>query len=113
MATTGASRRLRKELQSLLKEPEAGMHVAPRENNILQWHFVLLGSNDTSYEGGHYHGKLVFPKNFPMGPPSVMMMTPSGRFKVGQKICMSLSDFHPELWNPTWSVRTILIGILS
>jgi hypothetical protein len=22
---------------------------------------------------------------------------------------MSMSDFHPELWNPTWSVRTILV----
>ena len=36
MASNGASRRLRKELQSLLKEPEHGMWVAPRENNVLQ-----------------------------------------------------------------------------
>eukprot|EP00614_Pseudopedinella_elastica_P015612 CAMPEP_0172586652 /NCGR_PEP_ID=MMETSP1068-20121228/5974_1 /TAXON_ID=35684 /ORGANISM="Pseudopedinella elastica, Strain CCMP716" /LENGTH=138 /DNA_ID=CAMNT_0013381513 /DNA_START=612 /DNA_END=1025 /DNA_ORIENTATION=- len=26
---------------------------------------------------------------------------------------MSMSDFHPELWNPAWSVRTILVGFVS
>jgi ubiquitin-conjugating enzyme E2 J2 len=24
-----------------------------------------------------------------------------------------MSDFHPELWRPLWSVRSILIGLLS
>lgn len=41
------------------------------------------------------------------------MLTPSGRFKVNQKICMSYSDFHPELWNPLWGVATIVIGTIS
>jgi len=33
---------------------------------------------------------------------SGQMVTRSGRFAVEKKICMSMSDFHPELWNPTW-----------
>ena len=40
-------------------------------------------------------------------------MTPSGRFQVNTKICMSMSDFHPESWNPMWSVATIIQGIQS
>jgi ubiquitin-protein ligase len=24
-----------------------------------------------------------------------------------------MSDFHPETWNPTWSVESILRGLLS
>ena len=28
------------------------------------------------------------------------MNTPSGRFDPGKKICMSMSDYHPETWNP-------------
>lgn len=24
-----------------------------------------------------------------------------------------MSDFHPDTWNPTWSVATILTGLLS
>lgn len=31
--------------------------------------------------GGYYHGKLVFPREFPFKPPSIYMITPNGRFK--------------------------------
>ena len=31
--------------------------------------------------GGYYHGKLVFPKEFPFKPPKIIMITPNGRFK--------------------------------
>ena len=24
-----------------------------------------------------------------------------------------MSSYHPELWNPMWSVKTILIGLIS
>lgn len=41
------------------------------------------------------------------------MCTPSGRFEVNQRICLSMSDFHEELWNPSWSVATIINGLLS
>lgn len=41
------------------------------------------------------------------------MLTPSGRFQPGAKICLSMSDFHPESWNPSWGVRLILLGIQS
>ena len=26
---------------------------------------------------------------------------------------MSMSDFHPETWNPLWNVHTIIIGLIS
>ena len=26
---------------------------------------------------------------------------------------MSISDWHPELWNPAWSVGAIIIGLIS
>ena len=41
------------------------------------------------------------------------MITPNGRFKTNQKLCLSISDFHPDTWNPAWSVSTILTGLLS
>ncbi|CAN0384122.1 unnamed protein product [Ectocarpus fasciculatus] len=48
-----------------------------------------------------------------MKPPSVMMMTPNGRFACSRRLCLSMSDFHPESWNPMWSVSTILMGLYS
>ena len=58
-------------------------------------------------------GKLVFPECYPYKPPSVYMLTPSGRFKSNTKLCLSMSDFHPETWNPMWSVSSVLTGLLS
>lgn len=76
-------------------------------------HYVVIGPENTPYEGGYYHGKLIFPSEFPFKPPSIYMLTPNGRFKTNKKLCLSISDFHPDTWNPAWSVSTILTGLLS
>ena len=31
-------------------------------------------------------------------PPSLMLVTPSGRFQPNTKLCLSMTDFHPESW---------------
>lgn len=82
-------------------------------SNVLEWHYVLSGPSDSVYAGGVYHGKLVFPPQYPFKPPSILMSTPNGRFKVDTRLCLSMSDFHPESWNPLWSVSSILSGLLS
>lgn len=41
------------------------------------------------------------------------MVTPQGRFRCNTKLCLSMSDFHPETWNPLWSVSAVLTGLLS
>ena len=115
MATDMSTRRLQKELRALHKSPLTNPKIVaqPLESNILEWHYLLDGAEKTPYEGGKYWGKLIFPKEYPLKPPSVMMMTPSGRFKPNRRLCLSMSDFHPESWNPLWSVSTILTGLNS
>jgi len=109
------TRRLTRELRSLTLHPLTSPRIRaiPNESNILEWHYVIEGSSGTPYIGGHYHGKLVFPKEYPLKPPSVYMLTPSGRFEPNRRLCLSMSDFHPESWNPMWSVSTILTGLYS
>ena len=29
------------------------------------------------------------------------------------RLCLSISDFHPESWSPTWNVGSILTGVVS
>uniref|UniRef100_A0A914VRJ0 UBC core domain-containing protein n=1 Tax=Plectus sambesii TaxID=2011161 RepID=A0A914VRJ0_9BILA len=76
-------------------------------------HYVVRGAPGTPYEGGVYHGKLVFPSDFPFKPPAIYMLTPSGRFQTNTRLCLSISDYHPDTWNPAWTVSTILTGLLS
>lgn len=66
-----------------------------------------------SCPGGFYHGKLIFPKDYPFRPPRIIMITPNGRFQTNTRLCLSISDFHPDTWNPAWSAATILTGLLS
>jgi ubiquitin-conjugating enzyme E2 J2 len=68
---------------------------------------------DCDYEGGVYFGKLEFPQEYPMKPPNLRIMTPSGRFNVNANICLSFTNFHRESWNPTWKIESIIIGLIS
>ena len=118
MATPLATKRLQRELKALHKSPLQNPKIVavPNESNILEWHYVLEGPTDdpnSPYKGGIYHGKLIFPREYPYKPPGVIMLTPNGRFKPNRRLCLSMSDFHPETWNPMWSISTILLGLCS
>lgn len=111
--THSAIARLKQDYLRLKKDPVPYILAEPVPSNILEWHYVVKGPEKTPYEGGFYHGKLVFPIQFPFQPPSIYMTTPNGRFRVNTRLCLSISDFHPSTWNPAWSVSTILAGLLS
>jgi len=38
---------------------------------------------------------------------------PNGRFETGKKICLSISGYHPETWQPSWSIRTALLALIG
>ena len=88
--------------------------VAPNETNILEINFVIEGTSETPYEGGVYHGKLLFPKEYPLKPPvrcvvygisthshspltaripllaqNIIILTPNGRFAPNRSLCVS------------------------
>lgn len=96
-----------------MRDPVPYVEASPLPSNILEWHYVVKGPEDTPYYGGYYHGKLLFPKDYPFKPPRIIMITPNGRFQINTRLCLSISDFHPDTWNPAWSVATILTGLLS
>ena len=87
--------------------------ASPDPNNVFHWYFIIFGLADAPYKGGYYMGKLEFPNDFPWKPPSIKMITETGRFETNARICLSISDYHPESWNPVWPVRSIIIGLIS
>jgi ubiquitin-conjugating enzyme E2 J2 len=113
MAEKACIKRLQKEYRALCKEPVSHIVARPSPSDILEWHYVLEGSEGTPFAGGFYYGKIRFPPEYPYKPPGISMTTPNGRFMTQKKICLSMSDFHPETWNPMWSVSSILTGLLS
>lgn len=85
----------------------------PLEENIFEWQFAIRGPRDSEFEGGIYHGRIQLPAEYPFKPPSFMLLTPNGRFETQTKICLSISNHHPEHWQPSWSVRTALVALIA
>lgn len=91
---------------------------------MFEWHFTVRGPADSDFDGGIYHGRMIFPAEYPMKPPNIILLTvifnfilylcifavfvpiqlqPNGRFELNKKICLSISGYHPETWLPSWS----------
>lgn len=85
----------------------------PLEDDIFDWQFAIRGPSDTEFEGGIYHGRIQLPAEYPFKPPSFTLLTPNGRFETQTKICLSISNYHPEHWQPSWSVRTALVALIA
>ena len=113
MANTAGTKRLIKEFKALQADADPMFRAAYTEKDVRTWYFIIRGAPDTVYEEGFYMGKLIFPLKYPFGPPRVQMITPSDRFRVNQDLCLSISSFHPESWNPAWGVRSVIVGLQS
>lgn len=113
MVSRQAQKRLNKEYKTIQANPPPFIEAKPNDENILEWHFIITGPPSTPYENGQYHGLLRFPSEYPFAPPAISMVTPNGRFACNTRLCLSMSDYHPDTWNPAWSVSTILTGLLS
>lgn len=107
-----AVKRLMREAAEL-SEPTEQYVTQPLEDNLFEWHFTVRGPPDSEFAGGRYHGRITLPPEYPMKPPSIILLTPNGRFELGKKICLSMSAHHPETWQPSWSIRTVLLALIG
>ncbi|XP_075516630.1 ubiquitin-conjugating enzyme E2 32 [Primulina tabacum] len=108
-----AVKRILQELKELQSNPSDDFMSLPLEENIFEWQFAIRGPRDSEFEGGIYHGRIQLPAEYPFKPPSFMLLTPNGRFETQTKICLSISNHHPEHWQPSWSVRTALVALIA
>jgi len=108
-----AVRRIHSDLKELATDPSDMYHALPREDDLFDWHFTVRGPPGSDFEGGLYHGRIVLPHEYPFRPPNITFMTPNGRFETNKKICLSISAYHPEEWQPAWGIRTILEALIA
>lgn len=45
------------------------------QDNLFEWHFSVRGPPDSDFDGGVYHGRIVLPPEYPMKPPSIILLT--------------------------------------
>uniref|UniRef100_A0A1D1ZZH7 UBC core domain-containing protein n=1 Tax=Auxenochlorella protothecoides TaxID=3075 RepID=A0A1D1ZZH7_AUXPR len=110
-ARNPAVKRILQELRECQQDDNPDVLATAAEENLFEWHFAIRGAWDSDFAGGIYHGRILLPADYPFKPPSFVMATPSGRWEVGTKICLSISSHHPESWQPSWSVRAALVAL--
>ncbi|XP_065912860.1 ubiquitin-conjugating enzyme E2 R2-like [Dysidea avara] len=127
MAAAAASvRSLTIELISLQKEPVEGFTVSlDNEDDMYLWRVAIFGPPETPYEGGYFKALIKFPLDYPYSPPSMKFVSPIFHPNVYEDGEVCISILHPpiddphsgelpaERWNPTQTVRTILLSVIS
>ena len=117
-------KRLQIEYKEYHKDPNYFYSIEIDPTNFLKWNILLLGPNDTIFEGGIFKCELIFPKEYPNRPPEFRFIDNlfhPNIYKDG-KVCISILhegiDVYgyeniSERWNPSQSVNTILMSIIS
>ena len=106
-------RKIFNDIKLINSDPLDNIYAFPDSNNVLIWYFLIIGPEFSKYKSGHYIGQILHDPEYPFKPPDYVMLTPSGRFIINQKICMSNTKFHTQEWSTSWNIKTILIGFLS
>ena len=115
MASSITITRLINEMKVLNAEREAYYQVVQDPDNEFKFYFMLRGDTDlnSDYYGGRYIGRIEVPHNYPNEPGNFFMLTPSGRFDIGKKICLTNSSYHKETWSPVWTLKNMVIAFSS
>ncbi|CAL2029950.1 unnamed protein product [Caenorhabditis brenneri] len=123
--SSGALRALSMELKNLQSQPVEGFTIDVNEDNMFVWSVGIYGPPKTLYQGGYFKATIRFPANYPYSPPSMKFTTKVWHPNVYENGDLCISILHApvddpqsgelpcERWNPTQSVRTILLSVIS
>ena len=117
-------KRLHSELKELTKEPNNLFSVGPCEDNFYKWNIIMIGAPDTIFDGAIIKAYIEFSKDYPNKAPSFIFITPlfHPNIYTDGKVCISILhegidetgyENISERWNPSQSVNSILISIIS
>ncbi len=115
-----ASRRLLKEVQQVSSSTMKEMGIFWRSDlvNINKGKALILGPEETPYEGCFFVFDFEFPSDYPFNPPKVHVITSDGKTRfhpnlyVDGKVCLSiLGTYSGPSWQSTMSLSMVLISL--
>ena len=115
-----AIRRIREELKKLTKDSLTCYSCFTvgfsDEDNPFEWKGSIIGPEDTSYKGGLFYFKIIFPDNYPNSRPEIDFLTPIYHLNVKFFVDSSFPLGHINLntidcWQSSFSMREIILEI--
>jgi ubiquitin-conjugating enzyme E2 Z len=115
-------KRLVKDIADVTKHPlhDQGIYYHHDDTNMLIGYALIIGPEDTPYQYGFYHFKIVYPANYPDRPPTVTFLTNKDRIRFNPnfyrngKCCLSiLNTWSGDQWSSCQTLRSILLTLVT
>lgn len=113
--------RINKDLKEFFTDPIPDIMLCPDSENVLISHAIIIGRENTPYEGGFFYFYIKLPNNYPLSPPMVKLMTTDQNtvrfnpnlYKNG-KVCLSiLNTWSGPQWSSGSTLSSVLLSIQS
>tara|TARA_B110000008_G_C16958634_1_gene559218 strand:- start:1753 stop:2211 length:459 start_codon:yes stop_codon:yes gene_type:complete len=108
-----ATDRIQRELMTLARSPIPHCVAGPiSDDDIMHWQAMIIGPDDSPYEGGEFVIDIEFPSNYPFVPPKCKFITRVWHCNINKNgnICL---DILKKQWSPVLTIDKVLISILS
>ena len=64
-----------RDFKRMQTDPPDGVNGAPLDNDIMKWHAVIFGPEDTAWEDGTFKLSVEFTEEYPNKAPTVKFLT--------------------------------------
>ncbi len=95
--------------------PLLGVNACPLEHTLFTWHANIKALTNNIYKGTVLHLEMVFPKNYPLKPPTVRVLSPGFNHPSlyrDSEICLDIleekKDGKFRGWTSAYTVQSIL-----
>ena len=110
---TKATKRIKKELEEISKEPPSNCSAGPiNPDNIFEWSATILGPSESPYAGGVFKLNIIFNEKYPFKPPKVKFITRIFHPNINSSgsICLDILNVN---WSPALTITKLLLSISS
>lgn len=97
--------------------PIPGVSALPLDNDFYEWHGNVKASTNNVYKGAVLHFKLVFPKDYPISPPTVYLLNTDLKHPnvmPDKRICIDIFEKAQgsyKGWKSGYTVLSILLQL--
>jgi len=101
-----------RDFKRMQTDPPEGVNGAPLDNDIMCWHAVIFGPDDTPWEDGTFKLRVDFTEEYPNKAPTVKFITKMFHPNIyaDGSICL---DILQNQWSPIYDISAILTSIQS
>ena len=105
--------RITREITAIEKEPVDNVSVSINKDDIMNWTAIIIGPNDTPYEGGLFKINIYFTDEYPIKPPILKFKTPIYHPNINPTSGAICIDILKNNWSPALTIQKVLLSVVS